>query len=281
VLKRPYGDTGVSLSIVGLGGIVVANLPQADADRIVAAAVERGVNYFDVAPTYGDAEDRLGPALKPFRDDVFLACKTEKRSRTESAAALRTSLDKLQTDHVDLYQVHGLQSLDDARAACGPDGALGTLVEARDSGAAKFLGFSSHSVEAALYCMEQFDFDSVLFPLTFPSYYKGFGPQVVAEAQRRGLAVLALKAMAHRPWPEGAERRAAKCWYEPFDAPDAAETALRWTLTLPVTAAIAPGEPVLFDLACDIAERFTPLGADAIRAVESQAASIPALFATN
>jgi len=74
--RREYGKTGTMLSVIGLGGIVLDNTEQATANRIVAEAVERGVNYFDVAPSYGDAEERLGPPLKAYRKNVFLACKT-------------------------------------------------------------------------------------------------------------------------------------------------------------------------------------------------------------
>src|SRR6266540_3183732 len=101
--KRAYGSTGIELSIVGLGGVVVMGMEQPDANRIVREAFDRGVNYFDVAPSYGDAEDRLGPAIEAIRDQIFLACKTGKRTRDEAAAELRQSLTKLRTDHLDLY----------------------------------------------------------------------------------------------------------------------------------------------------------------------------------
>ncbi len=278
--KRPYGNTGIELSIIGLGGIVVAHLPQSDADRIVADAIQRGINYFDVAPTYGDAEERLGPALRPYRDDVFLACKTEKRTRPESDEALARSLDHLQTDHFDLYQLHGLQNLHDAEVACGPGGALETLIEARERGLVKYLGFSAHSVQAALFCLDKFAFDSVLFPLSWPSYYlSSFGPKVVAAARQSDAAVLALKAMARGPWPESGDRPYPKCWYEPFSDPEDAERALRWTLSLPITAAIPPGDPDLFEMACRFGERFTPMTDDEIAAIQAEAASMKPLFA--
>jgi aryl-alcohol dehydrogenase-like predicted oxidoreductase len=258
--RRAYGSTGIDLSIVGLGGIVVAGLEQAQADAIVHEAYDRGVNYYDVAPTYGDAEDRLGPALSGLRDRVFLACKTEKRTKAEASEALRQSLRKLRTDHFDLYQLHGVASTQDMEACLAPGGAIEALIEARRAGVVRFVGFSAHSVEAALLGMERFAFDSVLFPFNFAAFHKGnFGPQVLDNAQRRGVARLALKAMARGPWPEGAEKRYGKCWYEPFDDREDAAAALRWTLSLPITAAIPPGDPKLFRLALDIAETFSPM----------------------
>lgn len=280
MLKRRYGSTDVDLSIIGLGGIVVAQMPQDEADAIVRNAYDRGVNYFDVAPTYADAEDRLGPALRGIRDEVFLACKTEKRTYQESRAALETSLRKLETDHFDLYQLHGLQNLEDARACFAPDGAMKTLIEAREKGLVRYLGFSAHSVDAALYCLEQFPFDSVLFPLHYTSYYQGhFGPQVVKTAKERGAALLALKAGAWRPWPEGADRSVRqKCWYEPYSNPSELEQAFRWTLSLPVTAAIPPGDPEIFGMALEIAARFRPMTAEEMDAMQRKAQEVQPLF---
>src|SRR5438034_940644 len=131
---RPYGETNEHLSIVAMGGIVVMGVEQAEADRRTRDAIDRGINYFDVAPSYGDAEERLGPALEPFRKDVFLACKTGKRTRDEAAAELRVSLKRLRTDHFDLYQLHAVSSIEEAQACLGPGGALETFQEARNAG---------------------------------------------------------------------------------------------------------------------------------------------------
>ena len=106
--SRPYGSTGIELSAVGFGGIVVMDETPADADRYVAEAIDRGVNYFDVAPSYGNAEERLGPALEPFRNRVFLACKTGKRDAAAARASLQESLKKLRTDRFDLFQLHAV-----------------------------------------------------------------------------------------------------------------------------------------------------------------------------
>src|SRR5207249_7280240 len=95
---RSYATREEQLSIIGFGGIVVMGVEQGEADRRVREAFERGVNYFDVAPSYGDAEERLGPALVGLRDQVFLACKTGKRTKVEAAAELRQSLRNLRTD---------------------------------------------------------------------------------------------------------------------------------------------------------------------------------------
>ncbi len=108
IARRTLGRTGEKLSIIGFGGIVVMNEETGAANNIVAEAVDRGINYFDVAPSYGNAQERLGPALAPYRKNCFLACKTDGRMKDDSRAHLEESLRLLKTDHVDLYQFHAL-----------------------------------------------------------------------------------------------------------------------------------------------------------------------------
>lgn len=264
--RRRLGKTGLEVSLVACGGIVVTDMAQPDADRIVAEAVECGVNYFDVAPSYGDAELKLGPALQPHRDGVYLACKTGKRDKEGAAAELRRSLERLRTDHFDVYQLHGFTKMEELEQALGPDGALEAFLEARDAGLIRYIGFSAHSSEVALEAIQRFAFDTVLFPVNYVLYYEAhFGPEVVAAAQQKDMGRLALKAMARTHWPRGAERTQPKCWYKPITDPHEASLALRFTLSEPVAIAIPPGDLQLFRMALDIADHFQPL-TDAERA---------------
>ncbi len=258
--KRAYGRNGDELSIVGFGGIVVMKTEPDEASRLVGEAVERGVNYFDVAPAYGNAESCLGPALEPYRKDVFLACKTGKRDKAGAEEQLHNSLKLLRTDHFDLYQLHAMTTQEDFDQAVGPGGALEAFVEARDRGKIRHIGFSAHSVEIALALLDQFAFDSVLFPINWVGYFEAdFGPQVVARASEKGASRLALKAMAYGLREEGAPKRYSNCWYEPIDDPELASLALRFSLSQPITAVIPPGDPGLFKMALDLAENFTPI----------------------
>lgn len=261
--RRPYGDKGEDLSIIGFGGIVVMDSEPDQAARVVAEAVERGVNYFDVAPGYGNAQEKLGPALEPYRKNVFLACKTDRRDRTGAEEQLKRSLELLKTDHFDLYQLHGIVSVEkDVDPAFAKGGAMEVLIQARKSGRIRFLGFSAHSTEAAFAAMDRFDFDSVLFPVNFAAWLKGgFGPEILQRAREKGLARLALKAMARQGWAQDDPKRQTyrKCWYEPLANRAEAEVGLRFTLGQPVTAAIPPGEEALFRLALDLANNITPL----------------------
>jgi len=248
------------LSLVGLGGIVVKGMEASEASRIVGKAVDRGVNYFDVAPGYGDAEERLGPALEPYRGGVFLACKTGMRDRAGAEEELHRSLRRLRTDHFDLYQLHGMTTQEDLDQVTALDGALGTFARARRDGLVRHLGFSAHSAEIAMALMDEFEFDSILFPVNWVLYLEaGFGPQVVEKAVGKGMSVLALKSMAMQLLPDSAGRLYPNCWYEPSSNPQMASLALRFTLSQPITAAIPPGDPDLFELALELAEGFTPI----------------------
>jgi len=280
--RRAYGDTGEELSIIGLGGLLVAGPEQADADRLVAEAVERGVNYFDVAPTYGNAEVRLGPALEPYRGDAFLACKTTKREREPAEIEFNQSLERLRTGHFDLYQLHGITSVEeDVDPVFAKGGVMDMLIEAKKQGQVRHVGFSAHTHEAALAAMDRYDFDSVLFPINFAAHYKGhFGPPIVAKAQEKGVARLALKALARQTWPEKdpARREYRKCWYQPLTDLDEAALGLRWTLSQPVTAAIPPGIESLFRMAMDIASQFTPITPEEETQLETLAETLDPIF---
>ncbi len=276
--RRPYGTAGDELSIIGFGGIVIKGMAQDSADRLVAEAIDRGVNYFDIAPSYGDAEQRMGAALEGKRDRVFLACKTAERNADAAQADLETSLQRLRSDHFDLYQLHGLATMDELETAMSPNGALTVLIEAKERGLVRFLGFSAHTVEVALEAMNRFQFDSVLFPVNFVHYAINFGPQVVEEAQKRGISRLALKAMARRPWPENKEHTAPNCWYEPFADHKMIDLALRYTLSEPVTSAIPPGDPHLYRIALNVAESYRPLEEGERAYLKKIAAKLQPLF---
>jgi len=249
----------VSLSLVGFGGIALQDLALGEASRLVSEAVDRGVNYFDSAPTYGDSENVLGPALAPYRDRVFLACKTDQRHRETAARQLEESLRALRTDSIDLYQVHEVDTLAELETVFGPGGAMETFEAAQQAGKIRWIGFSSHIPAVAVEMLRRYPFVSILFPFTYASWYRGFGPDVLAEAAARGVARLAIKSMVRAAWPEGADVKAKQWWYQPAETWEEADLALRWALSLDLTAAVTGGLPHLCRLAFDIGSRFTPL----------------------
>lgn len=276
--KREYGNKGDMLSIIGFGGIVAKDTTTEEASQRVSFAIDQGINYFDVAPGYGTAEECLGPALEPYRKDVFLACKTGKRDKAGAAEELERSLKRLRTDHFDLYQLHAMRTWEDFDQATGPGGALETFVAARDKGQLRYLGFSAHSEEVALALMDAFDFDSVLFPLNWVNFLEAdFGPRVVEKAASKGMGRLALKALARGRIPQGTDRPYDRCWYEPVDDPELAKLAMRFTLSQPITAAIPPGDPGLFEMVVKLAQDFSPIEEGEIAFLRDQAAQVTPL----
>jgi predicted aldo/keto reductase-like oxidoreductase len=259
--KRRYAD-GVDLSIIGFGGIVVVGMEQKEANRTVADSIETGVNYFDVAPSYGDgeAEKKLGIALKPFRKNIFLACKTTRRDAAGAEEELHSSLQRIGVDHFDLYQFHAVKEMEEVEEILGPKGAAETFLKAQREGKIRFIGFSAHSEEAALALLDRFEVNSVLFPINFVCYARSnFGPRVVAKAKEKGAARLALKALAYTPREENENNKYPKCWYEPVGDISKAEKALRFTLSQDITAAIPPGEEALYQMALNLACGFKPM----------------------
>ncbi len=281
IARRALGQTGEQLSIIGFGGILVMDVEPGVAANIVAEAVDRGINYFDVAPSYGNAQERLGPALAPYRNKCFLACKTEGRMKDDSRAQLEESLKLLKTDHVDLYQFHALTKMTDLDKVLGPGGAMETMEAAKKEGKIRFIGFSVHSVETALAALDRYNFDTVLFPVNWVLYSQAnFGPQILKRAQEKKMGILALKSMAKTVWPaaEKPHHPEPNCWYQPAAFPDEASLGLRWTLGHPITAAIPPGDERYFRLAMDVAQNFKPLDAHEEQALLGGGAGVEPIF---
>ena len=282
--RRRYKD-GIDLSIIALGGIVVCGLSQQEASRRVAVAFERGVNYFDCAPSYfnGEAETKLGEALQPYRSKVFLAEKTMHRDAKGAREELERSLQRFHTDHVDLYQFHAVSSMDDVDQILAAGGAAETFFAAKKEGKVRHVGFSAHNAPAALRLMDALELDSVLFPVNVNAWENGgFGPQILAKAKAKGMARMALKALAFGKWPASmkeSDRKYPKCWYEPIDDPEMARLALRFTLNQEVTAAVPPGDERIFDLALELASAPLPeLSAAELTGLKMKTRSLEPVF---
>ncbi len=277
--KRILGRTGEELSIIGFGGILVMDETPEESERLVAKAIDKGINYFDVAPQYGNAQERLGPALEPYRKDVFLACKTQRRGYENAMKEFKESTELLKTDHINLYQLHAVTTDEDVDQILADDGALKAFRELKEQGAIDYIGFSAHTEEAALRLLENFDFDTTLFPLNWVTWNKNdFGKRLLEEARERNMGILALKALARRALGENEERAYPKAWYYPVESYEEAEMALRFTLSLPVTAAVTPGHEQFMDWACDIAEKFEPMTVEELEKVKEEAQQYKPIF---
>ncbi len=253
---RPLGRTGINISSVSYGGIVSAglydrvsypDLNQDASDRFVSYAVDHGINYFDVAPTYGNAQEQLGNSLRPYRSRIHLACKTARRDRAGAETELKDSMALLHTDHFDVYQLHAISSMEDVDAAFGPGGVMELMRELREKGVAAHIGFTAHDEGAALRMLELYDFDTVLFPFNwFMNMEHQMGSRLIRAARERGMGVLGMKAFIERKWEDDAERSASafpKSWCKPIDVEDVpfGEAAMRYALSLGVDTLIPPG----------------------------------------
>lgn len=278
--KRSLGRTGVMLSVIGFGGIIVMNVTPEEASAYVKMAIDAGVNHFDVAPSYGNAELMLGPALEPYRKNVFLSCKTQKRTRDEARRELEQSLKNLRTDHFDLYQLHAVTTMSDVNTILGKGGALEVFLQAKSEGLIRFIGMSVHSAEAGMALMEAYDFDTIMYPLHISSWHAGtFGPQLLDMAHKKGMGIISLKSMAKGPWPQGADRsKYPKCWYEPFTSEEDIRMGLRFALSHPITDLMTSGQGELFKIALGMRDKLTPLSPSEVEAIKLKGAAMEPLF---
>ncbi len=245
--RRLLGKTGEKISIVGLGGIMLRNNGQQFAHEIVAEAYDNGIDYYDVAPAYGNAEELLGPALETYRKNCFLACKTNKRTKEESEQELNESLKKLRTDYIDLYQFHALSELGEVETIFGRSGAIETFEKAKKEGKIRFIGFSAHDEAVALKAMDMYDFDTILYPLNCVCWHNGnFGPNVYLTAKEKNMGILALKAVAKTVIPKGKEKPYKNMWYVPFENEEKMFRAISFTLSKDLTSTVHAGDEKFF-----------------------------------
>lgn len=194
---RTLGRTGEQVTILGLGGegILRTHGFEREAAAVINRALDLGITYFDTAPAYSSSRDYLGATLGDRRQGIFLASKTAERSRDGSLRILDDSLRRLRTDHLDLWQLHDLRTLDDLDEIFSPAGAIHALTQARAEGRVRHLGITGHHDPAILLeAMRRFDFDTALVALNCADLARmPFTRTVLPEAKRRGMGVIAMK----------------------------------------------------------------------------------------
>lgn len=261
---RRFGRTGHMSTIVIFGAFAVGLLSQEEADAVMELVLARGINHIDVAPSYADAELRLGPWLETHRDRFFLGCKTQLRDKEAAREELYRSLERLRVDRFDLYQLHAVATMAELEECFAPGGSLEAIVEARDEGLTQCLGITSHGLEAPVVLIEalnRFDFDSLLFTLNFQMWadenYRRDVSRLMQIADERDVGTMVIKTWARGPWGEKEHRY--HTWYEPFDDAEMIEQTLRFNLSHPVTGVISAGDARLLPMILDAAERFQPM----------------------
>ena len=251
--RMRLGRTGFQVSPVVYGGIIHRNETQEQANRLVAYAIEKGVNYFDVAPSYGDAEALMGPALEPFRKDVYLACKTGKRTKEDSKKELLHSLKLLQTDHFDIYQIHALTTQEDLDTLFGPDGAMETFLWAKREGLIQNVSFSTHNEDMAMKALELYSFDTVLFPMNWAlGVMTGWGDRISERVKETDAGLLAMKTLIYRKWLPDEEKTYSKSWCKPISGNDRlAVAAMKYGLHKGGNTLVPPGNIEHFNFMLD------------------------------
>ena len=278
---RDLGATGQQSTVVTFGTIALNWLEQEGANHLIELVLDHGINHFDVAPTYGDAELKLGPKLRQYREDIFLGCKTQERSYEGAWSKLERSLDRLGVETIDLYQVHGLEYEEELETITGEDGALRAFREAKQQGLIDHIGVTSHGnpdlILDAIEAIE--DLETLMFPLN-PVVDAKDGAEydydaVLSRASEQDIGTLAIKAFAKGPWPDTDDlpehERPYANWYEPVDDPETIRQRLNYTLSRGVTSVVTPGDPKLVKMVLDAGDRFEELDAATRRAIVEQA----------
>ncbi|MBN1665457.1 MAG: aldo/keto reductase [Anaerolineales bacterium] len=259
--KAEFGRTGHRSTRILFGAASLSTVTQAEADQTLDLLLEYGINHIDTAASYGAAEDRIGPWMKQHRQDFFLATKTGERTYQGAKEELHRSLERMQVDSVDLWQMHFLIDEADWQTTFGPGGALQAFIEAREQGLTRFLGVTGHGLQVTDFhrrSLEQFDFDSVLLPyhpilMENPQYAAGF-EQVVTICQQRNVAVQTIKSISSGPWNEHEKTRAT--WYKPLEEQAHIDTMVHWVLSRPGFFLNSVGDIYLLPKVLDAASRF-------------------------
>lgn len=263
---RLLGRTEHKSTVAVFGGGALGKISQAEADAALERVLAAGVNHIDVAPSYGEAELRLAPWMARERDRFFLGCKTLERNKTGAGAELRRSLERLKTDHTDLYQFHAVNHMEELDKVTAPGGALEAVVAAREEGLTRFIGITGHGLAAPKIFQEalhRFDFNTVMFPVNFilfadPDYRKQARDLLLLCREQR-VGTLAIKAVAKQPWPGGWQGQPT--WYEPFHEHQHIQDGVNFALSQDVTALCTPSDPALLSLVLEACENYARLDA--------------------
>jgi len=276
---RAFGRTGYKIGILSLGG--QATVEQAgkeeEAERIVNKAIDLGINYIDTAYVYGRgvSENNIGRVMKTRRSEVFLACKTPDRGYDGSMRVLEEELSRLQTDHVNLWQLHNVQRMDQLDAIFAEDGAIHALERARAEGMVGYVGITGHFEPLVLKeALDRYDFDTILLAVNAADvHYLSFKNYLLPEAQKKGVGIIGMKVATRG--------RMLSCWTPPppEEQPERLRTskpgtvtikeALTYNMSLPVSTTIIGVDTVeQIEENVQIAAEFSPLSDDQMAQIE-------------
>jgi aryl-alcohol dehydrogenase-like predicted oxidoreductase len=261
---RRFGRTGHMSTVAIFGGAAFWEISQVSADKVMEQVIEAGINHIDIAPSYGQAEERVGPWMPRERNRFFLGCKTTERTKQGAWDEMQRSLKRLQTETFDLYQCHAITTMEELDAVTMKGGALEAFVEARQRGLIQYIGITGHGADAPkiyLEALRRFDFDSILFPLNFvqmgnPEYRK-YAEELIAECKAKDVGTMVIKTITKAPW--GERQHTATTWYEPFDKADEIQRAVNFALSYDVTGLCTAGDTRILPLVLQACKNFNPM----------------------
>ncbi|HSJ61033.1 MAG TPA: aldo/keto reductase [Jiangellaceae bacterium] len=272
--RRRLGRLGHESSVLIYGGAALSDVTQDVAAASIDEALAAGINHFDTAAGYGDSELRLGAIMPNIRDRIFLATKTGERAREAAWRQINKSLERLQTDHVDLLQLHAIGDRAELDAATGADGALHAAIRAQDEGLTAAIGITGHGHEAPathLEALKRYPFATVLTPLNpvlaRDSEYLDAYEALVDEIEYQDAGLMIIKTVAKQNWPDP-DVKTYTTWYEPFDQQHQITAAVAWVLEhREVTGIATPSDVRLLSLVINAEQERHTLDSDAAEGV--------------
>jgi aryl-alcohol dehydrogenase-like predicted oxidoreductase len=246
------------------GAAAFWEISQEDADKVMEQVIAAGINHIDVAPSYGQAEERIGPWMPRERGLFFLGCKTMERTKEGAWNEMQQSLKRLQTESFDLYQCHAITTMEDLDAVTMKGGALEAFEQARREGLTKFIGITGHGANAPeiyLEALRRFDFDSILFPVNFVQMadpeYRQHARELISVCRAKDAGTMLIKTITRGPW--GDKPHTATTWYEPFEDMETIQKAVNFALSYEVTGLCTAGDVRLLPLVIQACENFHEL----------------------
>ena len=245
--KRTLGRTGHQSTVVTFGAAGIGRVTQDVADRAIQLVLDHGVNHLDIAPTYGEAMERMAPWMPEIRNRLFLGSKTRMRTKAEAWDDIREIMCRLGVDSFDLFQLHSVLTMELLDQVTAKGGALEALIELRDQRLTKWIGITGHGPEVPkvqLEALRRFDFDTVMLPVNAAMFrntdYRRDAQQLLATANSKNVGVQTIKMIARGGW--GERERECTTWYDPHRDQEDIDKALWWVLSQPMHTAPSTGD---------------------------------------
>jgi predicted aldo/keto reductase-like oxidoreductase len=281
---RLFGRTGHHSTLAIFGAAAFWEIDQARADQVLDLLLAHGINHIDVAPSYGQAELRVGLWMDAHRARFFLGCKTTERTREGAAAEFNRSLERLHTERFDLYQLHAVTSFAELDQVTAKGGALEAVRDMQQQGLTRFIGITGHGVDSPAIFIEalrRFDFDTILFPLNYIQYanpvYQQNSEELLRLCQEKQVGVMVIKSITRGPWADG-QPHTHTTWYEPFSDHEHIQPAVDFALSQPVTGLCTAGDVTVLPLMLQACENFQPMDQAAQETLVASAGEYTPLF---